>query len=105
MIGSSRLTISCGRPTLFRPMNVSLTTLASTISSAVERRLFAEYGAIFVTSAIPPPKIIFNDSQEVEQFQTSLSVGRALFGQHEIELQSNALDALIDAASEITRKG
>jgi len=83
----------------------SLSKLASTLSSPVEKRLFAEYGAIFITAAIPPPKIMFLDSAEVEEFQRSLPVARAFFGDYEIELQSDALNELVRAASEINRRG
>jgi hypothetical protein len=86
-------------------MKTSLANIASSLSSPVERRLFSEYGAIFTTAAIPPPKIMFRDSAEVEEFQGSLAVARASFGAHEIELQSAALDALDAAAREMTRRG
>jgi hypothetical protein len=86
-------------------MNTSLIELASKLSTSVEKRLFAEYGAVFITTATPPPKIMFQDSDEVDAFQASLSVDRALFGDHEIELQTKALDALVAAASEISHRG
>lgn len=86
-------------------MDVSLKKMASTLSTSVEKRLFAEYGAVFVTTAIPPPRIIFADSNEVEEFQASLPASRAFFGEHEIELQTEALNALVEAATEIARSG
>jgi hypothetical protein len=79
----------------------SLQTVATSISSPVEKRLFAEYGAVFATTATPPPRIIFDDAAQVEAFQSSLSRGSALFGEHEIVLQVDALDALCIAASEM----
>lgn len=82
-----------------------LQTVASSISSPVEKRLFTEYGAIFATMATPPPTIIFADAAQVKAFQSSLSVGRALFGEHLIALQTDALDALSDAASEMAERG
>jgi hypothetical protein len=84
----------------------NLQNVASSISSPVEKRLFAEYGAVFATAAEPPPMIIFDDAAQVEAFQSSLSLGSALFGEHEIELQVCALDALSIAASEMAdRRG
>ncbi len=77
----------------------------STISSSVEARLFAEYGAVFVTSATPPPVLIFTDAAEVEQYQLSLPVKSALLGEHKIELQSEALVRLTQAAAEIEARG
>ncbi len=74
--------------------------MAASISNPIERRLFAEYGAIFVTTATPPPVIMFFDADQVQAFQSSRDVGRAFFGEHEILLQSSALESLIAAASD-----
>lgn len=86
-------------------MENSLRNAASLISSPVEKRLFEEYGAIFATTAKPPPVILFADSAEVEAFQASLSIGSALFGDYEIALQAEALEALVAAASVIVKQG
>lgn len=86
-------------------MESSLRNAASCLSTPVERRLFAEYGAVFATTAIPPPVIIFADAAQVEAFQASLPTSRAFFGDYEIELQSEALDALSAAASEMNEHG
>jgi len=86
-------------------MHTSLIELFCTLSSPVEERLFAEYGAIFITTAIPPPKIMFNDAREVDAFQAVLAVDRAVLGDHEIELQTKALSALVSAASQMSQRG
>lgn len=86
-------------------MPISLADIASSLSSPVEKRLFAEYGAIFATTALPPPVIIFEDAAHVEAFQSSLSLGRGVFGDHEIELQAVALGALEGAAAEMAERG
>ena len=86
-------------------MGNSLVDIASSISSLVEKRLFAEYGAVFATAGTPPPAIIFEDTQQVEAFQSSLSLSRAVFGDHEIELQAVAVDALSAAALEMADRG
>lgn len=86
-------------------MTRSLIEIASSISCPVEKRLFAEYGAVFATTATPPPVIIFDDAAQVEAFQSSLSVGRAVLGAHEIELQDVALTALTAAAFEMADRG
>jgi hypothetical protein len=83
------------------PMTALLKAMAEGLASPVERRLFAEYGALFVTTAPPPPTIIFADATEVEAFQARLPVSRARIGDYEISLQSEAMDALIRAASEM----
>lgn len=82
-------------------MTALLKERAGRLVSPVERRLFAEYGAIFVTTAVPPPTIIFADEVEVEAFQARLSVSRARLGDYDITLQAEAMDALIRAASEM----
>jgi hypothetical protein len=86
-------------------MESSLRNAASSISSPIERRLFAEYGAVFATTAIPPPVILFADAAQVEAFQASLSISSAFFGDYEIGLQAMALDALVAAASEMAEQG
>lgn len=86
-------------------MTSSLEDIAASISSPVERRLFAEYGAVFATAATPPPAIIFDDAAHVEAFQSSLILGRAVFGGYEIELQAVALAALSAAAAEMADRG
>lgn len=78
-----------------------LRAIISSINSAVDLRLFAEYGSIFVTTATPPPTVIFRDAGEVESFQSLLKIRRAAIGDYEIALQSEAMDALIRAASEM----
>lgn len=83
----------------------SLANIAASLSSPVEKRLFAEYGAVFATTATPPPAIMFHGDKEVEDFQSSLSLRRATFGSHEIQLQSDALIALSAAASEAADSG
>lgn len=86
-------------------MASSLEEIAASISSPVNKRLFAEYGAVFATGATPPPVIIFDDPAHVEAFQSSLSLGRGVFGDHEIQLQVVALDALSAAAAEMADRG
>lgn len=83
----------------------SLADIAASISTPLEQRLFAEYGAVFVTTATPPPAIIFANAGRVQAFQSSLPVGRAFFGEHEIALQAEALEALTAAASDMASAG
>jgi len=83
----------------------SLRDTASALSSPIELRLFAEYGAVFVTAATPPPVIIFDDATQVDEFQSSLSLGWGVFGDYEIQLQAVALGALAAAAAEMAERG
>ena len=78
-----------------------LRAIASTTRSSVEMRLFSEYGAIFVTTATPPPSIVFADSSEVAAFQATLPIQYARIGDYEISLQAEAMDALTRAAAEL----
>jgi hypothetical protein len=85
-------------------MTTPLAQAFASVSSAVERRLFSEYGAVFTTAATPPPTVIFANASEVEQFQASLSVRRARSGEFEIELQSQALGSLFSAVEALGRQ-
>ena len=82
-----------------------LADLASSLTSGVEKRLFAEYGAVFVTAAIPPPVIIFDSAIQVEEFQSSLSLSSAVVGDHEVLLQTAAIEGLAAAAAEMAERG
>jgi hypothetical protein len=86
-------------------MNHRLVELASSVSSRVEKRLFAEYGAVFATTATPPPAIIFENSSQVDAFQSTLTLKTGVFGDYEIQLQEEALNALWAAAAESARIG
>jgi len=86
-------------------MNHRLVELASSVSSRVEKRLFAEYGAVFATTATPPPTIIFANSIQVDAFQSTLTLKTGVFGDFEIHLQEDALNALSAAAADSARIG
>ena len=86
-------------------MNRCLAQIFASVSSAVERRLFCEYGAVHVTKATPPPCVMFAGAAEVESYQASLSIHRARIGDHEIALQSEAMEALLAAANELESQG
>lgn len=86
-------------------MTRHLRDIAASVSSPVESRLFADYGGIFVTTATPPPRILFDTAEQVVEFQASLSVDRARFGEHLIELQAVAIASLNSAASELSAGG
>jgi hypothetical protein len=71
-------------------------------SDEVGKRLLAEYGAIFVTrsGAVPPPAIFFADDAAVSSWQAGVRTMRANFGGIDIELQTPAMTALMEARSE-----
>lgn len=71
----------------------------------VEERLLPEYGAIFATAAVPPPKIVFEDECAVSAFQDRLEIGRANIGGFDLELQKPAMHALLSAVQEAEKQG
>ena len=86
-------------------MKTILDSIVSTVASAVEARLLAEYGAVFLTTATPPPTVIFRDGKEVERFQSALQTRAATIGEYEMELQSEAMEALTSASVELRALG
>jgi len=74
---------------------------------AVERRLLAEYGAMFVADARVrvPPRCVFRSAEECEQFQSEVEPRAALIAGAQIELQTAALDALLAARTEAHAHG
>ena len=75
------------------------------ITSLLDIRLAREYGSIFITTATPPPCIVFQDEQQVRDFQSSLAISRHTLSDHPIELQTLAMEALIAAAEQASQGG
>lgn len=75
--------------------------------TSVGRLLLREYGAIFAASggAVPPDRIIFENQQEVFDFQNRVEVGTAEFGEITIEFQSVAAEALKSATKKARANG
>lgn len=76
-------------------------------SDMVERRLLAEYGAMFVAteSVRVPPRCVFHSERECAQFQAEIEPAAAHLGDTRIELQRAALDALLAAREEARALG
>ncbi|QQS42587.1 MAG: hypothetical protein IPM63_06540 [Acidobacteriota bacterium] len=74
-------------------------------SNAVESRILSEYGAVFLTSAVPPPKVMFTSEAEVSGFQSKAGVEQANLGGTSIELQPKAMAALKKASEDAKAKG
>jgi hypothetical protein len=81
-------------------MTALLKSVLSRVGSAVELRLFSEYGAVFATTATPPPRLVFSDAVEVEAFQSGLVKKRARVGDYSVELQAEAMESLLAAEAE-----
>jgi hypothetical protein len=73
------------------------------VTSPLEARLARDYGSIFVTIATPPPCIVFRDEQQVREFQSSVAISRHALGEHTIELQTVAMQALVAAVEDASR--
>ncbi len=72
------------------------------VRDAVERRLLAEYGAMFVADARVrvPSRCVFRSEEECERFQAEVEPRAATLGDARIELQPAALEALLAARAE-----
>ncbi|HJR08655.1 MAG TPA: hypothetical protein VJ842_15455 [Pyrinomonadaceae bacterium] len=73
----------------------------------VERRLLAEYGAMFVAveSVRIPPRCMFQSEEECARFQAEVEPAEAFMGDSRVELQRAALDALLAARAEARAEG
>ncbi len=71
----------------------------------VESRILHEYGAVFLTKATPPSKVMFTSDSEVNQFQSKAGTTNVNIGGVNVELQSAAARALQAADSEARQKG
>jgi hypothetical protein len=71
-------------------------------NDSVGRRVFQEYGALFVArgGAIPPPTAIFKNESEVSSFQSGLAKASENLGGFNIELQAAAMKRLKEAIEE-----
>lgn len=83
-------------------------------ANVVEKRILAEYGAIFVAGddVQIPPKIVFADENDVSEFQSNLSISKKEIGGYELELQKAAMrdltKSIVEAEAEnltITPRG
>ncbi|MEO8041632.1 MAG: hypothetical protein ABI646_03380 [Acidobacteriota bacterium] len=63
---------------------------------AAQRRLFREYGSVFVArgGVLAPNKVVFADEEDVAQFQSRLEIAQCQIGEFLLELQSRAMDGL-----------
>jgi hypothetical protein len=83
----------------------SLLPAGLNVEGVVEERLLPEYGAVFVTRAVPPPVIVFSDDTAVCAFQDRLEIGTANIGGLDLELQKPAMAALLAAVDEAAGNG
>ncbi|MBX7169548.1 MAG: hypothetical protein K1X72_01250 [Pyrinomonadaceae bacterium] len=74
-------------------------------SDPVEKRILSEYGAVFLTTAAPPPACMFKSENDVTNFQKSVSSSVENIGGAKVELQSDAMKALLAAIEEAKAQG
>lgn len=74
-------------------------------SSDVEKRILDEYGAVFLTKAMPPTKVMFSNDREVDKFQAKVGSLSANIGGSTIELQKPAMKSLLKAVAEAEKQG
>lgn len=68
----------------------------------VHKTLLGEYGAVFTArgKVVSPNRIVFKNEAEVTEFQSKLSVKKAKLGEFELELQTAAMNDLLEAKKE-----
>ena len=76
-------------------------------SDSVARRILEDYGAVFIASkkVMPPPVCIFSSEQEVTRFQEKAGYTTERIGFDDIELQPEAMRALMKAREEAQKEG
>jgi hypothetical protein len=84
--------------------NLSISTVVNE-SSVVEKRVFKEYGAVYLTKAKPPSKAMFTEESSVLAFQSSAGVSQETIAGFSIELQPPAMGALKKAIAEAQSSG
>ncbi len=85
---------------------LSLEDVCPVETNSVAKRVFAEYGAVFVATENVsfPTKCIFENDVEVQAFQNNLFLRSANINGVTIELQSAAMDALLEARKDAEAK-
>ena len=75
--------------------------------SPAQRKIIAAYGAIWAArgNLVLPDRVVFANQTEVSLFQQKMRVGRAQIGKTTIELQEEALVALLKARQDCLAKG
>ncbi len=102
-------------PVAFRPLvemrlaasGTSLARVCPVDSDAVARRVFAEYGAMFVSTEQVkfPIRCVFIDETDVSAFQNSIQSTTANIGSTSVQLQTAAMEALLAARKKARQNG
>lgn len=85
--------------------NVTLKKICPVDTDATAKRIFSEYGAIFVSSGTRlPGKCIFTSEQDLQSFQSQSLPQTELIGGVNITLQKPAMEALLNAQQEAAKR-
>lgn len=85
--------------------NVTLEKICPVDTDATAKRIFSEYGAIFVSSGTRlPGKCIFSNEEDLQSFQSQSLPQTESIGGVYITLQKPAMDALLKAQQEAASK-
>ncbi|KAA5542340.1 hypothetical protein [Adhaeribacter rhizoryzae] len=89
-----------------REQNLTPRLPVPAVNDWVAQRLLKEYGAIFVAqgNVVRPPAIIFTNPTDCITWQSRLNIRRENIGGIYIELQTEAMNALLAAREEAVRK-
>lgn len=85
---------------------IDLAAVCPIDESVVARRVFKDYGAMFIATwdVHPPVKCVFENEEEVSAFQGTVKSRTATIGGRTIELQSAAMDALEEARAAAAKR-
>ncbi len=79
---------------------------ACDLSDPVDRRIFLEYGAMFLSKGVTHPMVcVFKDQAEVAAFQKMVRKRTENIGGTTITLQESAMNALLAAIAEAAKEG
>ncbi len=92
---------------LNKTYKIKLSQICPIETNLAARRVFADYGAIFVSNngGNLPIKCIFEDDMQVSAFQSQSNPQTENIGGIQITLQKPAMEALIEARKEAAKKG
>jgi hypothetical protein len=82
-------------------------SITANLNDMLTERIVSNYGAVFVAQGdiIPPPFAIFPDETEVSEWQAGLKIKGETIDDISIELQSEAMERLLQARAEAQTSG
>jgi len=77
------------------------------LSDPVARRVLEDYGAVFIADkkVMPPPVCLFSNQDQVAKFQETARYATEVVDDAEIQLQPEAMKALLKARAEAEKEG